>query len=132
MSGDVDQLAVDFVESISYDNRLYKYDIVGSIAHARMLADQKLITKKEFSEIQSALEEIAGEIEAGKLKFDKIHEDIHMVVEAALIKKIGDVGKKLHTGRSRNDQVATDMRLWMRDAIEDMQNKNIHLAGGDG
>ena len=127
LSGDVDQLAVDFVESLSYDVRLYKYDIVGSIAHARMLAEQKLITKKELAEIKLGLEEIASEIDSGKFKFDLIHEDIHMAVEAALIKKIGDAGKKLHTGRSRNDQVATDMRLWMRDAIEDMQSQIAEL-----
>lgn len=123
LSGNVDQLAVDFVESISYDNRLYKYDIVASIAHARMLADQKLITKKELGQIKKALTEIADQIDAGKFRFNKIHEDIHMAVEFALIKKIGDVGKKLHTGRSRNDQVAVDMRLWMRDKIEDMRTQ---------
>ncbi len=118
LCGQSDDLAVNFVESLSYDKRLYKYDIAGSIAHAQMLADQKLITKAEFGEIKTALFEISDEIAAGKFKFNKVHEDIHMAIEAALIKKIGDAGKKLHTGRSRNDQVATDMRLWMRDEIE--------------
>ena len=123
LCGDVDQLAVDFVESLSYDNRLYKYDIAGSIAHARMLADQKLISKKDFAQIKKGLVEISDQIDAGKFRFNKAHEDIHMAVESALVKKIGDVGKKLHTGRSRNDQVATDMRLWMRDKIEDLQTQ---------
>jgi argininosuccinate lyase len=123
LSGETDELAVNFVESLSYDNRLYKYDIAGSIAHARMLSDVGLITKSEFSEIQKALFEISDEISTGRFKFDKLHEDIHMAIEAALIKKTGDAGAKLHTGRSRNDQVATDMRLWMRDEIEILQTK---------
>jgi argininosuccinate lyase len=118
LSGDIDQLSVDFVESLSYDTRLYKYDIAGSVAHAHMLRDCKLITKNEFTQIRDALYEISEKIDEGKFKFDKLQEDIHMAIEAALIKKIGDTGKKLHTGRSRNDQVATDMRLWMRDEIE--------------
>jgi len=117
MNQSQDELAVDFVESISLDQRLYKYDIVGSIAHARMLSEQGLITREEFRQIKQGLTEIAEMIEAGKFKFDKRYEDIHMVLEAALIKKIGDPGRKLHTGRSRNDQVALDMRLWMRDCI---------------
>ena len=118
-----DDLAVDFVESLSYDKRLYKYDIVGSIAHAQMLAEQKLITKAELKEIKEGLLEISEEITADKFKFDKTLEDIHMAIEAALIAKIGEAGKKLHTGRSRNDQVATDIRLWMRDQIDILQAK---------
>jgi len=121
LSGEVDELAVDFVESLSYDRRLYKYDIAGSIAHAEMLGERGLISRAEFREIRDGLFAISDEISAGKFKFDNIHEDIHMAVEASLIKKIGDAGKKLHTGRSRNDQVATDMRLWMRDEIEVLQ-----------
>ncbi len=123
LSGESDDLAVDFVESLSYDKRLYKYDIAGSIAHAQMLAEKKLITKSELGEIKKALYEISDRIAAGEFKFDKVHEDIHMAIESALIEKIGDAGKKLHTGRSRNDQVATDMRLWMRDQIEILQTK---------
>jgi len=123
LSGEIDEMAADFVESLSYDRRLYKYDIAGSIAHARMLSDVGLITKSEFGEIQKALFEISDEITAGRFKFDKTCEDIHMAIEAALIKKIGDAGAKLHTGRSRNDQVATDIRLWMRDEIEILQTK---------
>ncbi|MBN1788314.1 MAG: argininosuccinate lyase [Sedimentisphaerales bacterium] len=118
-----DSLAVDFVESLSVDKRLYKYDIVGSIAHAEMLCEQKLLTKEEFKQIKEALIDISRQIEEGKFKFDKTYEDIHMAIEAALIKRIGDAGKKLHTGRSRNDQVATDMRLWMRDEIEIINTK---------
>jgi len=120
LTGSVDELAVDFVESLSYDVRLYKYDIAGSIAHAEMLAEQKIITKAEFAEIKRGLLEIGDEIAAGKFVFDKTQEDIHMAVESALAARIGEPGKRLHTGRSRNDQVATDIRLWMRDEIEGM------------
>ena len=116
-----DELTVDYVESLSYDKRLYKYDIVGSIAHAAMLAQQKLITPAEFRAIEKGLVEISEDIEAGRFEFDKAAEDIHMAIEAALIERIGDPGAKLHTGRSRNDQVATDIRLWLRDEIETLQ-----------
>jgi argininosuccinate lyase len=123
LAGEPDKLTVDFVQSLSIDKRLYKYDIVGSIAHAQMLADQKLITKDELKAIKDALIEISQEIAEGRFKFEKKFEDIHMAVEAALVAKIGEAGKKLHTGRSRNDQVTTDIRLWMRDQIEIMQAK---------
>ena len=123
LNGTPDALAVDFVSSLSIDKRLYKYDIVGSIAHAGMLAEQKLITKDELRQIKTGLFEISQEIANGKFKFDKTLEDIHMAIEDALIKKIGDAGRKLHTSRSRNDQVATDIRLWMRDEIEILQTK---------
>jgi len=123
LAGEPDELMVDFVESLSYDTRLYKYDIVGSIAHAQMLAEQKLITYDEFKQIKDGLIEISEEIAEGRFKFDKRCEDIHMAIEAALIAKIGKAGEKLHTGRSRNDQVATDIRLWMRDEIELLQAK---------
>ncbi len=130
-----DELTVNYVESLSYDTRLYKYDIVGSIAHATMLAEQKLITQAELKAIKSGLIEISEQIEAGRFKFDKASEDIHMAIEAALIKKIGEPGKKLHTARSRNDQVATDVRLWLRDEIEghqalivQLQNAFVQLA----
>jgi argininosuccinate lyase len=123
LAGEPDELTVDFVESLSYDKRLYKYDIVGSIAHAQMLSEQKLIAKEEFKQIKDGLIEISGEIAEGRFKFDKKYEDIHMAIEAALIAKIGKAGEKLHTGRSRNDQVATDIRLWMRDEIEILQEK---------
>jgi len=122
-TGGPDALTVDFVQSLSYDKRLYKYDIVGSIAHAQMLAEQKLITKPEFKQIKDGLIEISQEIAEGRFKFDKTYEDIHMAIEAALVAKIGQAGEKLHTGRSRNDQVAMDIRLWMRDQIEILQAK---------
>ena len=123
LAGSPDELAMNFVESLSYDKRLYKYDIVGSIAHSAMLADVGLITKKEADQIKKGLLDVAEEIEAGKFRFDIVYEDIHMAIEAALTAKIGDAGKKLHTGRSRNDQVATDIRLWMRDEIASLQSK---------
>jgi argininosuccinate lyase len=123
LAGEPDELTVDFVESLSIDRRLYKYDIVGSIAHAQMLAEQKLISKDEFKQIKDGLIEISQKISEGRFKFDKKLEDIHMAIEAALVAKIGEAGKKLHTGRSRNDQVATDIRLWMRDEIEILQAK---------
>ncbi len=118
LKGKPNETMVNFVESLSVDKRLYKYDIVGSIAHAQMLAEQKLISKSEFAQIKKGLLEIAEQIESGKFKFDKSCEDIHMAIEAALVKKIGEAGKKLHTGRSRNDQVAADIKMWMRDRIE--------------
>ena len=134
-----DELAVDFVESISIDARLYKYDIAGSLAHAQMLQEQKLLSRDELAAIKKGLLEIEAEIEAGKFKFRKEFEDIHMVLEAALIEKTGAAGKKLHTGRSRNDQVALDMRLWMRDAIGDvrdlirgLQKNLVEQAGQQG
>ena len=123
LAGQPDKMTVDFVESLSIDRRLYKYDIAGSIAHAQMLAEQKLITKADLKAIKDGLLEIEREISEGKFKFDKTYEDIHMAIEAALVAKIGETGKKLHTGRSRNDQVATDIRLWMRDEIEILQGK---------
>jgi len=123
LAGKPDELTVNFVESLSIDKRLYKYDIVGSIAHAQMLAQQKLITKDEFRQIKDGLIEISEQIAEGRFKFQKEYEDIHMAIEAALVKKAGRAGKKLHTGRSRNDQVATDIRLWMRDRIEILQAK---------
>jgi len=122
-----DELTVNYVESLSYDTRLYKYDIVGSIAHATMLAERKLITQTELKAIKSGLIEISEEIEAGRFRFDKATEDIHMAIEAALIERIGEPGKKLHTARSRNDQVATDVRLWLRDEIEGQQAAIVQL-----
>ncbi len=108
-----DALAQSFVESISYDRRLYKHDIAGSIAHATMLAKVKLITDDERDKIIEGLKSIERDIEANNFVFDQAMEDIHMVVEAELIKRIGDPGRKLHTGRSRNDQVATDLAMWL-------------------
>jgi len=110
-----DLLTDDFNSSISFDQRLYKQDIIGSIAHARMLGKQNIIDPKESECIIATLLDILEDIETGKIEFSVAMEDIHMNVEAILTERIGDVGKKLHTGRSRNDQVATDMRLYMKD-----------------
>ncbi len=112
-----DKLAQSFVESISYDRRMYKQDIAGSIAHATMLAKVGLITDADRDAIVSGLKSIEADIEAGKFVFDESLEDIHMVIEDALIKRIGEPGRRLHTGRSRNDQVATDFSLWIMDAM---------------
>ena len=107
-----------FSESISFDYRLFRHDIRGSVAHARMLAKQKLISQAEFEQIQLALREIESEIENGKMLFRPELEDIHMHIESALIERLGDVGRKLHTARRRNDQVNTDFRMWIRDALD--------------
>jgi argininosuccinate lyase len=106
-----------FTASIHYDNRLYRYDIEGSVAHARMLAKQGIITQAEAKAIQVGLRNILADIEAGKFAFEAGDEDIHMAVEKALIARIGEAGGKLHTGRSRNDQVALDIRLYLRAEI---------------
>ncbi len=130
LSGGPDEMAMNFVESLSYDVRLYKYDIEGSIAHAKMLSEEGLIKEGEFDVIKAGLLEVQKDIESGKLEFDIVYEDIHMAIEAALVEKTGDIGRKLHTGRSRNDQVATDMRLWMRDEIDALvaKVKKLQLA----
>ncbi len=107
-----------FTASIDVDRRLYAYDIAGSIAHARMLAHVKVLSEKECDTIVGGLESIRTEIEAGKFSWESRLEDVHMNIEARLIDQIGEVGKKLHTGRSRNDQVATDMRFYVRDSID--------------
>ena len=112
-----DKLVEDYTASIHIDGRLYRYDIEGSIAHCRMLAECGIISHEEASVIVQALGEIQREIERGKLNLLSSQEDIHMVVERQLLQKIGELGGKLHTARSRNDQVSLDMRLYMRDAL---------------
>ncbi len=121
LKGGPADVTVDFVESLSVDKRLYKYDIAGSIAHARMLSEVGLIKEQEFTQIKEGLLAIGDKMEQGQFVFDKRTEDIHMAIEAALVEQIGEAGKKLHTGRSRNDQIATDIRLWIRDQIELLQ-----------
>src|SRR5438270_562180 len=130
-----DALAASFVESISYDRRLYKHDVAGSVAHATMLAKVGLITDAERDAIVEGLRGIERDIEAGNFRFDETLEDIHMVVEAELIKRIGEPGRRLHTGRSRNDQVALDLALWLADAcahnalpIHDLMTSFLLLA----
>jgi argininosuccinate lyase len=113
-----DRRVEKFTESISFDQRLYAHDIQGSIAHARMLAKVGLLTAEECRQIEVGLTEIQLEIEAGRFAFRTELEDIHMHIERALIERTGDVGRKLHTGRSRNDQVALDLHLFARDAAE--------------
>src|SRR6185436_14696208 len=102
-------------------------DIVGSSAHAQMLAKVGLISEVEREKICQTLEAICGEIESGKFPFRTELEDIHMHIEQALIERLGDVGRKLHTGRSRNDQVATDLRLWVRDALDRIDSRLLNL-----
>jgi len=113
----VDKAVEKYVASIPFDWRLYKQDIAGSIAHAQMLAKQGLISKKDAERIVSGLVAIRDEIEKGKLEFKPELEDIHMSIESRLFEKIGDVAGKLHTARSRNDQIALDMRLFTKEAI---------------
>jgi len=110
----------EFLESISFDKRLYKYDIQGSIAHIKMLVTCKIITDAEGKKIVKALKEIEKEIKTGKFEFDPSLEDIHTHIEKKLIEKIGDTGAKLHTARSRNDQISLDMRLFLRDEIKEI------------
>jgi argininosuccinate lyase len=116
-----------FTESISFDHRLYAHDITGSIAHAQMLAKVGLITDSECQQICETLKAIGREIEAGEFPFRTELEDIHMHIEQALIERLGDIGRKLHTGRSRNDQVATDLRLWVRDALDRIESRLLDL-----
>jgi len=106
-----------YTASIQFDRRLYRYDIQGSVAHARMLAKCELLTKAEAGKIVAGLHEIEGEIERGEFSFDPSLEDIHMAIERRLIEKVGEAGAKLHTGRSRNDQVVLDLRLYLREEI---------------
>lgn len=118
--GGTDRFVEEFTASIPFDVLLYRHDIAGSIAHARMLGRQGILAKDEAERIVKALDGIRGEIESGKLSFDLSDEDIHMAIERRLIRKIGPLGGKLHTGRSRNDQVATDLRLYLRDEIDEI------------
>lgn len=112
----------NFTESISYDYKLYKYDIEGSIAHAKMLAKCKIITVAEKNQIIDGLKKIKNEIQKNEFKFDASYEDIHLNIENRLIELIGNAGKKLHTARSRNDQIALDIRLYIRDNIIIIKN----------
>ena len=119
---ETNKLVENFNESLSFDHRFYKQDIRGSIAHVKMLTKQNILTDTERDKIIEGLNSIEADIDAGKLKFDDGSEDIHSFVEAHLIERIGDTGKKLHTGRSRNDQVALDMKLYVRDEIDELKD----------
>jgi len=122
-----DAFVEKFTASVDFDKRLYRYDITGSIAHARMLAETGIITREECDLITNGLESIKADIESGDFDWSVALEDVHMNIEANLTKRIGDAGKKLHTGRSRNDQVATDIRLYMRDAIDAILDELLRL-----
>ena len=119
-TGGTDRRVEAFTESITFDRRLYAHDARASTAHARMLGEVGLITPAEAEQIATALGEIEADIDAGKMEFSVALEDIHTHIERALIAKLGDLGRKLHTGRSRNDQVVTDVKLWVRDAIDEL------------
>ncbi|MDE7436335.1 MAG: argininosuccinate lyase [Lachnospiraceae bacterium] len=114
---ETDQLVYNFNASISFDRKFYRQDIQGSIAHVSMLGRQGILTQEEMQAITKCLQEICRDVESGKLEITEEYEDIHSFVEANLIDRLGDVGKKLHTGRSRNDQVALDMRLYTRQEL---------------
>ncbi len=139
LTSQADAATAKLLASLDVDTLLWRYDIAGSIAHAQMLTEQKILKKSEFHKIKRGLMSVATDIETGKVHLDIALEDIHMVIESALIKKIGTVGGKLHTGRSRNDQVALDLRLWARDAvdllvadIENLQYAFVSLAAEQG
>lgn len=113
-----DRRVEQFTESISFDQRLYRHDIQGSIAHATMLAEVGLITSEDAQKIAETLKQIEAEISQGHFPFDISLEDIHLHIESELIRRLGDTGRKLHTARSRNDQIATDLKLWIRDQLD--------------
>ena len=126
-AGKTDRRVEEFTQSISFDRRLFKQDIQGSIAHANMLAKVGLLKGAECQQIVQALLEIQAEIENDSFPFLREREDVHMHIEAALVEKLGDVGRKLHTARSRNDQVATDLKLWVREALDRINSCIMNL-----
>ena len=125
---EVDERVNDFNSSISFDARMYRYDIEGSMAHATMLGECGIIEKHESEKIVQGLKGILADIDEGKLQFDPTAEDVHMFVEAELTKRLGDTGKRLHTARSRNDQVALDIRLYLKDEIKEIKALVLKLA----
>jgi argininosuccinate lyase len=126
----VAELVKKYTASVNFDKRLAEFDIQGSLAHAHMLGEQAIITKKDVAAIESGLAEILAEIQAGTFEWLLDLEDVHLNIEKRLTDKIGDAGKRLHTGRSRNDQVATDVRLWLRATTDDVLAgiKNLQLS----
>ena len=118
--GATEQIADDFNSSIHFDSRMYRQDITGSMAHAAMLAAKNIITAQDADQLIAGLEGILSDLDSGALEFDMTCEDIHMFVEQVLTSRIGDVGKKLHTARSRNDQVALDIRMYLRSQIDEI------------
>ena len=119
-SGATDSIADDFNSSIRFDCRMYRQDITGSMAHAAMLGAQGIIAQREADQLIDGLQEILTDLNSGALEFDMSCEDIHMFVEQVLTQRLGDVGKKLHTARSRNDQVALDLRMYLREEIDEI------------
>lgn len=124
-----DKKVDDFNSSIRFDQRMYKQDIAGSIAHARMLGKQGIITESDSAAIIAGLQGIRADVDAGTVEFMVDAEDIHMNIETILTQRIGDAGKRLHTGRSRNDQVAVDLRMYLRDEMTEIRTMLIHLMG---
>ena len=125
--GVTEQIADDFNSSIHFDCRMYRQDITGSMAHAAMLAQQGILSQEDADTLIASLEEILADLESGKLAFDMTCEDIHMFVEQELTARLGDVGKRLHTARSRNDQVALDIRMYLRDEIDEISGLTTDL-----
>ena len=119
-SGEVSSIADDFNSSIRFDHKMYRQDVTGSMAHAAMLGATGIISQQDADTLISGLEEILADLDSGKLEFDWSSEDIHMFVEQVLTARLGDVGKKLHTARSRNDQVALDLRMYLRSEIDEI------------
>lgn len=126
----VDAFVARFTASVDFDKRLYRHDIMGSIAHATMLAKVGVLSDAERDAIVDGLQQIQAEIEAGSFDWRVDLEDVHMNIEARLTDRIGVTGKKLHTGRSRNDQAATDIRLWLRDEIDTILAEITRLQEG--
>ncbi|MBQ7047065.1 MAG: argininosuccinate lyase, partial [Oscillospiraceae bacterium] len=127
-SKEVDETVNAFNSSISFDGRMYRHDIQGSIAHATMLGECGIISKDDSKEIIEGLKGVLADIDSGSLDMDMTAEDIHMFIEAELTKRLGDVGKRLHTSRSRNDQVALDIRLYLRDEIAEIRELVVKLV----
>ena len=125
--GTTEKIADDFNSSIHFDSRMYKQDITGSMVHAQMLAKQGIIGKEDAEKLNEGLAEILAELESGALEIDLSCEDIHMFVEQVLTQRLGDVGKKLHTARSRNDQVALDIRMYLRSEIDEISELTKQL-----
>ena len=128
-SGETDRIADDFNSSIRFDSRMFRQDITGSMAHAAMLGAKGIITQSEADQLIDGLQGILEDLESGKLRFDLSCEDIHMFVEQELTARIGEVGKKLHTARSRNDQVALDIRMYLRGEIDEISGQLRALVG---
>ena len=114
------ELVQRYTASVFFDKRLAEADITGSLAHAGMLAAQGIISAADLAAIQQGMAQIRREIETGQFEWKLALEDVHLNIEARLTQLVGDAGKRLHTGRSRNDQVATDIRLWLRDATDEI------------